>query len=67
MAKETHESGPLFVLTRVTNQLEIYCRELRLINAHSGITTTAAVLKNKMDMCPEARAWKDKRRSRPNT
>lgn len=52
MAKETQESGPLFVLTRVTNQLEIYCRELRLINAHSGIRTTAAVLKNKMDMCP---------------
>ena len=52
MAKDTHESGSLFVLTRVTNQLGICCRELRLINAHSGIRATATVLKNKMDMCP---------------
>ena len=52
MARENHETAPLFVLIRVTNQLEIYCRELRQINAHSGLRTTAVVLRNKMDMCP---------------
>lgn len=52
MARESCEAGKLFILTRVINQLEIYCRELKRIREHSGVNLAAAVFKNRRDMCP---------------
>jgi DNA excision repair protein ERCC-2 len=54
-AKELNNSiGRLLVLTRTRNQLEIYCRELKSIKEHCGVSFVASVFKSKKEMCPYA-------------
>jgi len=53
MARELDDSvGRLLALTRTRNQLEIYCRELKKIKEHSGLSIVASVFKSKKEMCP---------------
>jgi len=55
-AKDLDDSvGRLFALTRTRNQLEIYCRELKRIKAHSGADFVASIFQSKREMCPYVR------------
>jgi len=44
--------GKLLALTRTRNQLEIYCRELKSIKKHCGVSLVASVFKSKKELCP---------------
>jgi len=53
MARESDNStGRLLALTRTRNQLEIYCRELKSIKKHCGVSFVASVFKSKKELCP---------------